>query len=143
MLYTNNNNAFPFLTAAYLVHSVRFAGTAPLTPSLTPSYTPSSIVTFLHHGFSPFSANISSASPTCLLSLTSLLICPLSLSRIAFKAKKLFPFVPNLWLLLRASPWDGAGPERISSDETQPPSLVTGSCYWSGSEDEERRLRCR
>ena len=105
-----------------------------------PSYTPSSMVTLRHQGFSPFSANISSASPTCRLSETSLLTCPLSLSRMAFSARKLLaPFAP-----LRASPRDGdPDPERISSLETQPPSLVTGSCYWRGSDDEERRLRWR
>lgn len=107
-------------------------------------YTPSSIVTLRHHGFS-LPENISSASPTCRRSDTSLLTCPLSLSRIALRARKLLaPFACAP--LLRASPRDGAPdpvPERISSLETQPPSLVTGSCYCRGSEEEERRLRCR
>lgn len=103
------------------------------------SYTPSSMVTLRHQGFSPFSINISSASPTCRLSDTSRLTWPLSLSRMALSARKLFAPLP-----LRASPRDGdPDPERISSLETQPPSLVTGSCYWRGSDEELRRLRCR
>lgn len=89
------------------------------------SYTPSSMVTLRHQGFSPFSMNISSASPTCRLSDTSRLTWPLSLSRMALSARKLFAPLP-----LRASPRDGdPDPERISSLETQPPSLVTGNCY--------------
>ena len=107
-------------------------------------YTPSSMVTLRHQGFSPVSANISSASPTCLLSLTSLLTCPLNLSRMAFSARKLFaPPLPPL-PPPRVSPRDAdPDPERISSLETQPPSLVTGSCYWRGSEEEESRFKCR
>lgn len=110
-------------------------------PNHFSSYTPSSMVTFLHHGFSPLSANISSASPTCRLSLTSLLTCPLSLSRMALSARKLLPLAN---LPLCASPRDAdPDPERISSLETQPPSLVTGNCYCKGSEEELRRLRWR
>jgi hypothetical protein len=103
-------------------------------------YTPSSIPTFLHHGTSPlpsFCANISSASPTCRLSLTSLLSCPLSFSFMAFIASMLVGREP---VLPRANPRE---PERMSSLCVHPPSLMTGNCYWRGSEDEERRFKCR
>jgi hypothetical protein len=103
------------------------------------SYTPSSIPTFLHHGLSlPLSANISSASPTCLLSLTSLLTCPDNLSFIAFMAKTLVGREPYL-LVPCANPWE---PDRMSSVDVHP-SLMTGNCYCRGSDEEERRFRCR
>jgi hypothetical protein len=31
----------------------------------------------------------------------------------------------------------------MSSLDVHPPSLMTGSCYWRGSEEEERRFRWR
>jgi hypothetical protein len=63
---------------------------SPFARSIAKPHIPSSIPTFLHHGLSPvpFSLNISSASPTCLLSLISLLTLPLNLSFIAFVARK-------------------------------------------------------
>jgi hypothetical protein len=94
-------------------------------------YIPSSMPTFLHHGFmSSFSANISSKSPTCLRSLTSLVNWPVSLSRIALAA--------NSEELPRANPWERA---IISLDVR--PSLMTGNCYCRGSEELLRRLRWR
>jgi hypothetical protein len=103
------------------------------------SYTPSSIPTCLHQGLSlPLSANISSASPTCLLSLTSRLTCPESFNFIAFMASTLVGREPYL-LVPCASPRE---PDRIISLDVQP-SLMTGNCYCRGSDDEERRLRCR
>lgn len=104
------------------------------------TYTPSSMPTFLHHGLSaPLSANISSASPTCRRSLTSLLTCPDSFNRIAFMASTLVGRDPYRLVVPRANPWE---PDRMSSLCVHP-SLMTGNCYWRGSDDEERRLRWR
>jgi hypothetical protein len=59
----------------------------------------------------PFSANISSASPTCLLSLTSLVV--FSFRRMTCEASRLeFGYFVLLFVKLplpRASPRDGAG----------------------------------
>lgn len=63
----------------------------------------------------PSSLTILSASPTCRLTLTSLLP-PFSLERI---------------IAIMVNPWDRCSP------------LMTFSCYCSGSEDDERRFRCR
>jgi hypothetical protein len=112
-----------------------------ISPS-PPLQTPSSIPTFLHHGFSPtLSANISSASPTCLRSLTSRLICPDNFNFIAFMASTLVGCEPYLLLVPCASPREPE-PDRMSSLDVHP-SLMTGNCYCRGSDDEERRLRCR
>jgi hypothetical protein len=107
------------------------------------SYTPSSMPTLLHHGLSPpLTANISSASPTCLLSLTSRLICPDSFSFIAFMASTLVGREPYLLLPLLLPCASPREPDRMSSLDVQP-SLMTGNCYCRGSDDEERRLRCK
>lgn len=125
---------------------------------------PSSMVTFLHHGVPaprapgpvPLVPNcmLSATSPTCLLSLTSralLLLLVLlpddhgrGLSRFA-RATMLScidlrdvdvepccdaPIVLNNSLPLLMSPCSHS-------------SLEVGDCHWSGSEDDERRLRCR
>lgn len=61
----------------------------------------------------PPSLTILTASPTCLLTLTSL---PFNLERI---------------IAIMVNPWGRCSP------------LMTLSCYCSGSEDEESRFRCR
>lgn len=103
------------------------------------SHMPSSMPTFLHQGApTPLSAaSISSASPTCLRSLTSMLSWPLSLSRIALLAN-IEPLRP--YRCVCVIPWDDD--DRIISLDVHP-SLMTGNCYCRGSEELESRLRCR
>lgn len=102
-------------------------------------YIPSSIPTLRHHGLSPslgpLSANMSSASPTCRLSLISLLTWPLSFNFMALLARKgLYCREPLPCAIPRE--------DRMSSLDVHPP-LMTGNCYCRGSEEEERRLRWR
>lgn len=109
-------------------------------PSIPFSYMPSSMPTLLHHGLSALSANISSKSPTCLLSLTSLLSWPDSFNFIALLAKKGLPLRERVpYVVPCVNPWDD---ERVRSLDAHP-SLMTGNCYWRGSDEDERRLRCR
>jgi hypothetical protein len=135
--FRDSQSPIPSLTPLTPSHPLQYIQHLPLLQP-TSTYTPSSMPTFLHHGASPpFCPIISSKSPTCLLSLTSLLTCPESLSFIALIASILVGREP---VPCRANPWE---PERMSSLCVHPPSLMTGNCYWRGSEDDERRLRWR
>jgi hypothetical protein len=133
---------------AFAVHSI----------SLTPFHMPSSIPTCLHHGV-PVGLTILSASPTCLLALTSR---PLAASPPP-PPPLLFNFIAMLesvklgsslcCLPTRVNPWDereAAIPvppavplPRLCEDSFIHSSLMTGRCHCSGSELDDRRFKCR
>ena len=98
--------------------------------------------TLRHHGVSPLSANISSASPTCRRSLTSLLSWPDSLRRMALEARKLVLVLCAPNARARASPRGELVASLPRGLAAQLP-LLAGSCYCRGSDDDESRFRCR
>ena len=100
-------------------------------------YNPSSIPTCLHQAPDPL-LTITSASPTCLRSLTSQslpLSLPLSLSRMAREA---IVVLIELELTDFVNP---RGSEYIGSLAAFP--LMTGDCHCKGSDEDDRRLRWR
>jgi len=100
-------------------------------------HNPSSIPTRLHQAPDPL-LTITSASPTCLRSLTSQslpLSLPLSLSRMAREA---IVVLIELELTDFVNPW---GSEYIGSLAALP--LMTGDCHCKGSDEDDRRLRWR
>jgi hypothetical protein len=120
---------------------------------------PSSIPTCLHHGVSiVVGLTMFSASPTCLLALTSL---PFVAS--PGPAPLLFNFIAMLesvklgislcCLPTRVNPWDEreavipnlptAPLPRLCEDPFIHSSLMTGRCHCRGSELDDRRFRCR
>jgi hypothetical protein len=136
---------------ASLVHS-------PSNPSPSPQI-PSSIPTCLHHGVSVVvGLTMFSASPTCLLALTSL---PFVAS--PGPAPLLFNFIAMLesvklgislcCLPTRVNPWDEreavipnlpTSPlPRLCEDPFVHSSLMTGRCHCRGSELDDKRFKCR
>jgi hypothetical protein len=120
---------------------------------------PSSIPTCLHHGVS-VGLTILSASPTCLLALTSRpfaasapLLPPLFFNFIAMlESVKLG--ISLCCLPTRVNPWDeereAAIPEppatplpRLCEDPFIHSSLMTGRCHCSGSELDDKRFKCK